>query len=630
MQIALAGPVVGELGGQTSTSGAAAVYTGKGYDFNIAGLDFKVAPSDKDPYQRATAQFQKDQLDTGHTAGDQSLTGWWTRGQFSFHKGAGITYYDTGTTVRLNEDLTPLNHFSDAEGLDPFNPGKVTCQRAWSAYSSVVSSVSYVSAIDSNLVVLDGTTLKFGNFNGTPTTYTPTGGATVRAATTSPTVMYAALNNGKIASVTTGGVETTLYTGFTTTIRGIWYVKSRLIINDSDGKWYQLATNPAAPPQAIASTDVIFTGSDWSASSSVCDTPGPILIGNANRVFIASLDSTGSVPTFSAPVQVAELPPGETISALAFHLGFVILVTGAGVRVGVLDNNGQLTYGPLLVERTAATTTPPVTSIARYGTRASVVIDSRIIEIDLAQQVGQGLEFAWTGRGDPFSGSETAAGVTTLQITTQVAWSNAALWNSSATANYSSGWVKTGFHRFAILEPKRFDSVRVHLDGTSGTCLVERVMSDGTTTSLYTIDASISHVEEIDLQLPTAQEVLALKFTLAPSAGAPSVTPVLLGYQLRALPEPRRQRMIKIPVLIQDTERRQPAGMSGRAGSAWSRLNALEQAEQSGSIVTFTDYRTGETGKAYIEAVEFSNPTPPSAHSKGFGGTGYITIRKLS
>lgn len=611
------------------SSGTASVYTGNGYDFSIAGLDFKVAPSDKNPYQRGTAQFQKDQLDTGHSAGDQSLTGWWTRGQFSFHKGAGIVYYDTGTTVRLNEDLTPLNHFADGEGVDPFNPGKVTCQRAWSAYSAVVGSVSYVSAIDANLVVLDGTTLKYGDFNGTPTSYAPAA-ATVRAVTTSPTRMYAALDNGKITSVTTAGVETILYTGLTTTIRGIWYVKSRLIVSDSDGKWYQLPTNPATPPRAVAGTDVVFTaGADWATASCVSDSMGPILIGNSNRVFALTLDSSGSVPTLTAPVQIAELPPGETISALAFHLGFVVLVTGAGVRVGVLDTNGQFTYGPLLVERTSATTTPPTTSIARYGTRASVVVDSRIIEIDIAQQVGQGLEFAWTGRGDPFTGAETSAGVTTLGITTQIAWGNGALWNSSATANYAQGWIQTGYHRFAILEPKRFDSVRVHLNGASGTCLVERVSSDGTVISLYTIDVAESHVEEIDLKYTTGQEVVALRFTLAPDPAHPTETPVLLGYQLRALPEPKRQRMIKIPVLVNDVERRQPSGAAGHSGSAWDRLNALEQMENTGAIVSFTDYRTGETGRAYIEAIEFSNMTPPTGRSTGFGGTGFITIRKL-
>lgn len=621
MTIELIGPVVDDFGVVASTSGSAA-NTGGGYDFSIAGLDFRVAPTDKQPYQRATAQFRKDQLDTGQNPGDQSLTGWWTRGQFSFHKGAGVTYYET------SEGETVLNRFKDGEGVNPFSAGRVTCQRAWSAYSTAVAAASYVSAIGSSLVVLDGTTLKYGDFNGAPTTYTPSGAATVRSATVSPTLMYALLDNGKIASVSTGGTETTLYTGLTTTGRGIWYAKSRLVVSDSNGKWYQLATNPAAPPAAVAAADVIFTaGAEWSATSCLTDTPGPMLIGNSNRVFALTLDSTGTVPAVSAPVQVAELPPGETISALAFHLGFVVMVTGAGVRIGILSDTGQLTYGPLLVERATATTTPPATSIARHSTKAAVVLDSRIIEIDLSEQVGTGLEFGWVGRGDPFPGTETAAGVTTLNITTQVAWTNGGLWNSSATANYAPGWVQTGFHRFATLEPKRFDSVRVTLDGTAGTCLVSKISSGGTETSLYTIDVSQSHVEDISLQYTTSQDAVGLKFTLTPSG---TETPVLLGYQLRALPEPKRQRMIRVPVLIQDTDRRQPAKMTGHTGSAWDRLKTLEEAENSGAIVSFTDYRTGETGRAYIESIEFENTTPPTARSTGYGGIGFITLRKLA
>jgi hypothetical protein len=128
-----------------------------------------------------------------------------------------------------------------------------------------------------------------------------------------------------------------------------------------------------------------------------------------------------------------------------------------------------------------------------------VVIDNRIIEIDLSEQVGSGLEFAWTGRGKPFSGTETAAGVTTTEVTTQIAWANGALYNSTATANMLSGYVKTGFHRFATLEPKRFDSVRVNMDGTSGTVEVIRVDASGAELSLFTLDVAQTHVEEIPL-----------------------------------------------------------------------------------------------------------------------------------
>jgi hypothetical protein len=621
MQIALVGPLIGELGGQSVATSGAVVSSGQGYDFAINDLQFKVANSDANPYQRATAQFRKDQLDTGQNPGDQSLTGWWTRGQFSFHKGAGVTYYE------VEEGETVLNRYYDAEGLDPFKtPGKVICQQAWVGYAAALAAVSYVSAIGSTLVALDGSTVKYGNF-AAPTSLTPSGGGTVLGLTTSPTLGYIVTTAGKIESFTTGGTQVVLYTGLTTTPRGIWYVKGRLLVNDSDGKWYQLAVNPATPPQAIAPTDVIFTGSDWSTSSIVCDTPGPILIGNSNRIFAATLDSTGTIPVFSAPVQVGELPPGETISAMAFHLGFVVIVTGAGVRIGVLSDNGQLTYGPLLVERAVGTITPPATSIARYSTRASVVIDNRIIEIDLSEQIGNGLEFAWTGRGEPYAGSETAAGVTTLNITTQIAWANNKI--SASGTSLLSGYLRTGFHRFATLEPKRFDSVRVTLDGTSGTCEVIRVDSAGNELSLYTIDAAVSHVEEVPLRFISSEETMALKFVLTPSVGAPTVSPVLLGYQLRALPEPARQEMIRVPLEMKDVERRQPARSAGRTGSAWLRFQALKEAEQSGAIVNYADYRIGETGRAYVESVEFTNITPPSHASTGFGGLAYVTLRKL-
>lgn len=616
------GPLVEDVVEFFGSASSSVSYTGSGYDYAINDLTFKLAITDEHPYQRATAQFRKDQFDTGQQVGDQSLTGWWTRGQFSFHKGAGVTYYE------VSEGETVLNRFDDAEGLDPFEPGRVVCQKTWSAYSTAVAALSYVSAVGDDLVVLDGTTVKYGDFNGTPSTYAPAGGTTVRSVTTSPALVYALLADGKIASVDpTTDTETTLYSGLSTTGRGIWYVKSRLIVSDSDGKWYQLATNPATPPVAVAAGDVVFTaGSEWATDSVVCDTPGPILIGNDNRIFACTLDSAGTIPALTAPVQVAELPPGEIISAIAYHLGFVVLVTGAGVRIGVLSDNGQVTFGPLLVERSAATITPPDTSIARYSTRVSAVVDNRIIEIDLAQQIGNGLEFAWTGRGEPYS-SPTAAGVTTIGYSTQVAWAGDGLWAS--TANALAGYVQTGLHRFATLEPKRFSSVRVHCEGASGTVAVSKVSAAGAETSLYTIDVATDHVKEIDLREDDGIEAIGLKFTLTPDAGAPTVSPVLLGYQLRALPDPQRQRIIRVPLLMNDIERRSPARTAGRSGSAWSRLRELEDLEEAQAVVTYRDLRTSESGSAFVEAVEFVNTTPPTNNSTGFGGVCNVTLRRV-
>src|SRR5690348_469479 len=94
------------------------------YDFFLTqgstSLGFNLYITKDHPYERATAQFRKDQIDQSSKVGDQSLTGWWTRGQLSFHKGAGENYYE----VTDGEEV--LNRYKDSDGVDVFEPGQVT------------------------------------------------------------------------------------------------------------------------------------------------------------------------------------------------------------------------------------------------------------------------------------------------------------------------------------------------------------------------------------------------------------------------------------------------------------------------------------------------------------------------
>jgi hypothetical protein len=155
------------------------------------------------------------------------------------------------------------------------------------------------------------------------------------------------------------------------------------------------------------------------------------------------------------------------------------------------------------------------------------------------------------------------------------------------------------------------------------------VDQSGSVIPLFTIDASTSNRADIGLSLNAPVEAVGLKFTL--SAGPGGTGPTLLGYQLRALPQPKRQRLIRIPLLIEDQERRRPARANGHAGSGWARLQALEDLESSGTSVLYKDFRSGETANVYVESVEFENTTPPtSAQSSGFGGVAFLTVRKLA
>lgn len=622
------GPLVEPpVDGPASTDTPASPNDGKGNDFAINDLLFKLAINDERPYQRATAQFRKDQFDSGQRTGDQSLTGWWTRGEFSFHKGAGITYYE------VSEGDTVLNRYKIAEGVDPFRVGKVTCQRAWTEIDWAIDVLTigdfggYLAYQDSTNDVYyeatevdDGTLVDFGV------------GVTVRSIAITPNVIYATTTNDEVVSVDLAGTVTVLYDGFATP-RGIHYVKSRLLVECDDGKWYQLSTSPTSPPATVGPSDVVFTvGSDWTQTTmrSVCTTPGPILVADRNRIHALTLDATGTIPTFSAPVQVGELPPEEIIYSMRHHLGFVVLTTDKGVRVGALSDTGQLTYGPLLVESDPSTGPTAVVSIAAYSTRVLTIVDGRLVEIDLAQQVGSGLEFAWTYRGDPAAPPTTYGGVVMVfNGTTPLVHGEVNAHYADSFGDFAPGSLTTGYHRFATLENKRFDSVRVSADGTFGTITISKVLESGTVISLYTLDVSTAHEVDVSFGSTDGEQMIALKFDLAPAEGHETVSPVLLGYQIRALPEPDRQRMIRVPLQCFDVERRGPAGAAGHTGSAWERLRALEQLEEANAVVAFRDYRTSEAGRAFIESIEFTNATPPSTKSSGFGGIAFATLRRI-
>ena len=107
MSLAILGPIMGPLASRTGGVGTVTYEpTDTGYTVAIGGVPFFIAPKDDTPYQRATAQFRKQQFDAAQSPGDQSLDGLWLRGQFSFHRGAGVRFFES-----LDGDVT-ANRFN--------------------------------------------------------------------------------------------------------------------------------------------------------------------------------------------------------------------------------------------------------------------------------------------------------------------------------------------------------------------------------------------------------------------------------------------------------------------------------------------------------------------------------------
>lgn len=605
----LVGPVAGSVGTPASSGSAAITDRGEGYDFAIGSLGFRMAITDQWKYERATAQFRKEQYDASESPGDQSLLGYWTRGQLSFHKGAGQRYAAMGVDADLR--------YWAGIGANPFIKGEVSLYPKWgAATTNSFTDVSDCRGLpDGTVAVLAANKVTIGALGAAGTAY-PAAARNAVAMTAGGGSVFISASDNKVDRVT-GGTSTTIYS-HTASITEVHYAKDRLFAMDAGGVWYQLAPNPTgALPVAIAAADKVFTATT-SGNWSVSDTPGPVLLANGTRIFAVTQNTDGLFPTLSAPIQVADLPIGESVVGMAYYLGFIVLATTRGVRVAVLGDSA-VTYGPRLVEWDTSITQ---SGCARVGESVFVAGDDRVIEVNLSAQVGDGLEFGWAELPPIFSGQSTQ-GASEVDGKV-VAWGANVLQVQQATP-VTSGYLDTYHHRFGTLEPKKFHSISVTVGGDGGSVTVSKVTSNGSVVSLYTLPVG-QREAEVTLRTDAPVDYLGLRFTLNADG---ALSPKLLSYQLRALPAPQRQRMIRVPLALHDVERRGTTRAVGRTNGAWQRLRALEELEAQSSIVTYQDFRTGETGQCYIEQVAHEGDTPPGRQGDGFGGTVFVTLRTL-
>lgn len=630
MSTGLVGGIVGAVSARSASS-ATLSDNRTGLDFAIGGLGFRVAITDQRPYERASAPYKKDQFDTAPTVGDQSLTGWWTRGQMSFHMGGGIDYYE------VLDGETVLNRFNTSSSITPWTPGGVSLAEDSTTLTlaNVKDLRQVVNLLSGDRIIVlltDGTLREIPHASPWDTqtaTALPTATGAVVGSITSGWERLWCTSETRVETYFVGDAATsTLWTSSDgRALVGVFYLKNRLWVVDDFGSWYMLST--AGGTFSVAS-DEEFTvpGIGWLISSSdlwsACETPASVLIAAYDSIWAVGVDVSSGTPTTQPPILAARLPNDETVSAIEFTAGYVTIATNKGVRFAAVSQDGlSLTYGPLVTDQFDHSNAVRVTSA---GSRVLVPSDVGVVSYNLGYQVsdlvpGFALEYPITD-GDYAGALNTTLGVLT--------WSSGATGiNRTGSDLQSQGTLTTGYHRFGTLEPKQFHAVRVRVGGTGGSITLSRVMPDGSEVSIYTISAASPYEEDITLGLSEPYERVALKFTFNRDASDPTLGPVLLGYQLRAVPAPRRQRLIRVPLLLEDVEQRSPARATGRTGSAWTRLLALEDMEVGGSVYTYQDFRTGERGLCVIESVEFTNTTPPGPQDSGFGGVVSLTLRKI-
>jgi hypothetical protein len=636
------------------------------YDVAFGGIPFFMAPTDQNPYQRETAPYRKDQFDSAAEPGEQSLTGWWIRSQSSFHCGSGIKFFDptSGEATKYR--------FADSQGVDIWTKGQVTLLKdvtenhittgaldAYNRPNQHVRSIQYgtTNAVllhdeyDVDKITLDGTVVHYIDYNsGTSekvyaicddgvyaywVTNVTAGGANKLHMFKKP--LSGDTTTGVSYPAVTGDV-TLMFNATGTLISNAFmeYVKDRIVLC-VNGKVYEIAPNATSLPSPIYT----HPNSNYIYTSITASGPAIYTSGNAgiqSTIQKYTLGSNGSMPVLTQASVAAEMPPGEIIYRIYYYLGYMMIGTSKGVRAAIVsDQDGSISYGPIIT-----TTSQPCYDFAardRFVWCATGIdgLDAGLIRIDLSQIVeNEPLRFAYA---NDLQYTQTTTHYTTgvaffgvlpqLAFCTAYNTTNGHVYREAESTLRSSGYLTTGAIRYGTLEPKNYKFLRARGDYTYGAMDLQSISEDGSIYNVITYNGSIGSPEAATTQPEGAQEFVSYKFTLSRSASGTSQGPIFKGYQSKALPATKRQRLIQFPVWCYDIEKDRFNVLTGYEGRAWERIEILEALEAAGDIVNVQDFTTQERVQAIIEKISFSRKSPPNGSFNGFGGLLLVTVRTV-
>lgn len=605
------------------------VYSNAGvkYTFSIAGLPFFMAPSQQTPYRRRSVDVRRQQIDTSPEPGEQSLSQWWVRDADSFHRGAGIKFYDPGS------DPLTRYRFEDSRGVDVWTKGQISLLNKMEVKVPTTES----SAVYTTTGLNGSTPVLFNSVAGTvtrwtaasPVDYTNSGGIPATRVAVAGSQILVGSSNGIMSGDVNGSALSLLWTSTGSTPVPFW-AKSR-IIAARDASLYELTLAGGALGTPLYTHPT--AGWTW---TTVCETPDSIMAaghgGGYSAIYEFLLTDTGTAggtPTLSDAVQIAELPPGELITSLAVYLGqYAAIGTSLGIRIGRLASNGRMEYGPLLLE----TGSPVVDVTCRdrfvYALTQNPEGEPGALRVDLSQEI-ENLVFAYAWDAS-IHAIKTARNIAMLGSKVAISALSSGIWVQGVLYE-DTGYVKSGRIRYATTEPKYFGAAKIRsiIPSTPDGAGVSLTVVDPAGNETFIIRMGTTFISDDDIGIgePTESH-MQVKITLDPSDDG-TATPILQGWQVKALPLPPSQRQIEVPLHVFDVESDQFGVKVGVEGSAWARLQALEDLESAGAVFTVQDFTTGEQYRAKIETIEFVRTSPPDGPATGFGGFVQIALIRL-
>ena len=550
----------------------------------------------------------------------------WTRSQTSWHHGAGINFYEPG----LRDEANPTQYrFKDSRGVDVWTEGRLSLLPAMDQPLSSAATWAVCGAVtpdgaDAYFARSDTGVHRVGSSTGVApvVTYTLAGARMCPAGQ----VVLVGSNAGIYSVPLTGTMAATLLVtqGGAGDLCQPWWVKSRIIVTRTN-ELHQ--TTLAGGMLDSSSLHYAHPDSNWTWTG-VTETPDAILAsgysGGTSSIYAFTLseDSGGSVPKLSQPFVVAELPPGEEVLTIQSYLGkYLGIGTTAGVRVGLIGTGGQIQYGPLIVE-----TDSPVRALAARGSFIYAASGSSVIRVGLSAPLDGGLRFPYAYDVEVPSGTITSLAFDGVSDRVVAAVDQVGVFVASDTDCVDTGWLESGDIRYATTIPKSFRTMDVVASTPTGTSVAVSATVNGTANTLVTLANNLPGTGISLGSVPQPQGALGYRLDLV---GDGANSPMVDIVAIRAVPLPRKQRLVQYPVLVADEMRDSGNRPFGGRGYAALLLDALEALEQTQQTVTIKDLTRPEQYEATIERVEFTRVEGPRGTGRNFGGTAKVTCKTL-
>jgi hypothetical protein len=636
------------------------------FDMAIGGLPFIMAVTDSTPYRRQTAEFRVQRVDQMRDPGEHTLggSGYWTRSQSSWHYGEGVLFAEP---MEGNENEVRFR-YRDSYGIDVWTPGEISLLKR----SSLVQAFTGACKVDTGASTA-GVAFLVATDLAPRTSQTTAMYKITSSGTSTALVNFSSISNETILDTTSDGtylyVATTAgiydvrlsdgtthkhyaYDSLTAEHVALKYVKSRIIaaLKFTNGTYavYELTFASKGSGAAVdikttmnASQGTIINGStlmpvNW-VWEGIAEGTNAIYIGgyagDHSAIFKLSVDNTGALGTI---ITAATMPRGETVLSLYSYLGtFLMVGTNKGARIATLEQNGDMTYGPLVFHnengvydfegRDSYIWAGNTNQVNTNSGTTRINLGQPLTLIGYAQPISSGVYARATDAyADGIFGQVN--GVRILGNNNQVAFAinGSGIWLQHATELVESGQIRCARIRYDTMENKAWKRIRIRTsDDLAGGDIEVYKIGPTTDTVITTLYEGNSTTADIDLGdvYTTAGPDASFKLTLTRNSTTATTGPVVVGIAVKALPTPTRARVLQIPLFCYDKETDKTGNIIGYEGYSRERLNALETIEANGQTIILQDFNQGgEPTEVIIDQVTFTRSTPANRNYTGFGG----------